>query len=89
MRVCRSGYNQAAAGPRRGDFPNNFVGNDMARAAVDGWGGLLERNDWASGAREQVEHSKSGQMSPRRRGRCLDSHESNNEFAAQTSGAIG
>jgi hypothetical protein len=35
MRVCRSGYNEAAAGPRRDDFPKN-TSDDIALAAVDG-----------------------------------------------------
>jgi hypothetical protein len=35
MRVFRSGYNEAAAGPRRGDFPDNFVG-DLVKT-TRGW----------------------------------------------------
>jgi hypothetical protein len=34
MRVCPSGYNEAAARPRRDDLPDN-TSDDIVRAAVD------------------------------------------------------
>jgi hypothetical protein len=40
MRVRRTGYNEAATMPRRDDFPNN-TSDDIPRAAVEGWSGVL------------------------------------------------